>query len=135
MDTQISPDHLTEADAASELERLAAEIARHDRAYHTEDAPLISDAEYDALRQRNAAIETRFPHLIREDSPSTRVGSAPAGAFAKLRHLAPMLSLNNAFSPEDFAEFSDPRPALPRPRRHRRSPSSASRKSTASRSR
>jgi len=99
-------DTLTEAEAAEELESLAAEISRHDRAYHTDDAPLITDAEYDALRQRNAAIEARFPHLIREDSPSTRVGSAPAGAFAKLRHLAPMLSLNNAFSPEDFAEFS-----------------------------
>jgi DNA ligase (NAD+) len=106
MDTLISPDELTEAGAARELEHLAAEIARHDRAYHTEDAPLITDAEYDALRQRNAAIEARFPGLIREDSPSTRVGSAPAGAFAKLRHLAPMLSLNNAFSPEDFAEFA-----------------------------
>ena len=99
-------DTLTETEAAEELARLAAEIARHDRAYHTEDAPLITDAEYDALRQRNAAIEARFPHLIREDSPSTRVGSAPAGAIAKLRHQAPMLSLNNAFSPEDFAEFS-----------------------------
>jgi len=96
----------TEAEAAAELEHLAAEIARHDRAYHADDAPLITDADYDALRRRNAAIEAQFPHLIREDSPSKRVGSAPAGAFAKLRHLQPMLSLGNAFSPEDFAEFT-----------------------------
>jgi DNA ligase (NAD+) len=106
MHPSIDPSALTEAEAAAELARLAAEIARHDRAYHTEDAPLISDAEYDALRQRNAAIEARFPHLIREDSPSTRIGSAPAGAFAKIRHLAPMLSLGNAFAPEDFADFA-----------------------------
>jgi DNA ligase (NAD+) len=106
MPPETAIEALTESDATEELAGLAAEIARHDRAYHTEDAPLVTDAEYDALRQRNAAIEARFPHLIREDSPSTRVGSAPAGAFAKLRHLAPMLSLNNAFSPEDFSEFS-----------------------------
>jgi DNA ligase (NAD+) len=103
-DTKINS--LTEADAAAELERLADEIARHDRAYHTDDAPLITDADYDALRRRNAAIEARYPQLVRDDSPSKRVGSAPAGAFAKLRHLQPMLSLGNAFSAEDFAEFA-----------------------------
>jgi DNA ligase (NAD+) len=96
---------LTDAEAAAELAALAAEIARHDRAYHGDDAPLITDAEYDALRRRNAAIEARFPDLIRADSPSRRVGSAPAGAFGKVRHLQPMLSLGNAFAAEDFAEF------------------------------
>ncbi|MBV9735927.1 MAG: NAD-dependent DNA ligase LigA [Acidisphaera sp.] len=96
---------MTEADAAAELARLAAEIARHDRAYHEQDAPLVSDAEYDALRRRNAAIEARFPHLVRPDSPSARVGAAPAGGFAKVRHRVPMLSLDNAFAADDFAEF------------------------------
>jgi DNA ligase (NAD+) len=96
----------TEAEAAAELEHLAAEIARHDRAYHAEDAPLITDAEYDALRRRNARLEAEYPHLIRPDSPSHRVGAAPSGAFAKLRHAQPMLSLGNAFAAEDFAEFA-----------------------------
>ncbi len=106
MTTDTDIDGLSEAEAGAELERLAAEIARHDRAYHAEDAPLITDAEYDALRRRNSSIEARYPHLIRDDSPSKRVGSAPAGAFSKLRHLQPMLSLGNAFSAEDFAEFA-----------------------------
>jgi DNA ligase (NAD+) len=106
MDTDSAPENLSEAEAADELARLAAEIARHDRAYHAEDAPLVTDAEYDALRRRNAGIEARFPHLMREDSPSRRVGSAPAGAFGKVRHLVPMLSLDNAFAAEDFAEFT-----------------------------
>ena len=97
---------LTEAEAAAELAELAAEIARHDRAYHAEDTPLITDAEYDALRRRNAAIEAQFPHLIRDDSPSKRVGAAPAGAFRKVRHGEPMLSLGNAFHAEEFTEFS-----------------------------
>jgi len=96
---------LTEAQAAEELARLAAEIARHDEAYHRLDAPIISDADYDALRVRNAAIEARFPALIRPDSPSHRVGGAPDGGFAKVRHRVPMLSLDNAFGAEDFAEF------------------------------
>ena len=95
----------TEAEAAAELERLAAEIARADRAYHEQDAPEITDAEYDALRRRNAAIEERFPTLVRPDSPSLRVGGAPASGFAKLRHRQPMLSLDNAFDAEDFAEW------------------------------
>jgi len=96
---------VTEADAAQELATLAAEIARHDQAYHEQDAPLIGDTEYDALRQRNAAIEAEFPHLIRPDSPSRRVGAAPAGGFAKVRHRVPMLSLDNAFAAADFTEF------------------------------
>ncbi len=98
-------EELTEADAAIELESLAKEIAAHDRAYHQQDAPTITDAEYDALRRRNAAIEARFPELIRPDSPSNRVGDAPAGGFDKLRHRQPMLSLDNAFDAAEFAEF------------------------------
>jgi DNA ligase (NAD+) len=96
---------LTEAEAAEELARLAAEIAHHDAAYHTHDAPEISDADYDALRRRNSAIEARFPELIRTDSPSSRVGGAPEGGFSKLRHRVPMLSLDNAFGAAEFAEF------------------------------
>ncbi|MDE2334351.1 MAG: NAD-dependent DNA ligase LigA [Rhodospirillales bacterium] len=96
---------LDEAQAASELAELAAAIARYDRAYHELDAPLISDAEYDLLRRRNDAIEARFPHLIRTDSPSRRVGSAPATGFSKVVHRVPMLSLGNVFAPGEFAEF------------------------------
>ncbi len=96
---------MTEAEAAEALATLAAEIARHDQAYHEHDAPLISDADYDALRQRNAAIEAEFPHLVRPDSPSHRVGAMPSAGFAKVRHRVPMLSLDNAFAPADFTEF------------------------------
>jgi DNA ligase (NAD+) len=96
---------LTEQEAASELERLAREIAHHDRLYHQKDSPEITDAEYDALRRRNAAIEARFPHLIRVDSPSQRVGEAPEAGFAKLRHRVPMLSLDNAMNAQEFADF------------------------------
>ncbi|HEY1935236.1 MAG TPA: NAD-dependent DNA ligase LigA [Acetobacteraceae bacterium] len=100
-----SVEDLTEQEAASELARLAQEIAHHDRLYHQQDAPEISDAEYDALRRRNLAIEVRFPELIRPDSPSQRVGGAPETGFAKLRHRVPMLSLDNAMNPEEFADF------------------------------
>src|SRR5207237_218759 len=96
---------LTEEEAAAELERLAAEIAHHDRLYYQNDAPELSDAEYDALRQRNKAIEARFPELIRADSPSRRVGAAPAAAFAKVTHSVPMLSLENAFDDSDVRDF------------------------------
>jgi DNA ligase (NAD+) len=96
---------LTAKEAAKELARLAAEIAGHDRRYYQEDAPVISDAEYDALRVRNAAIEARFPDLVREDSPSRRIGAAPAERFAKVRHRVPMLSLGNAFAEEDVVDF------------------------------
>ncbi len=98
-------EQLDETEAATELERLAAEIARHDRLYHEQDAPEITDAEYDALRRRNAAIELRFQGLVREDSPSRRVGAAPESGFAKYRHRVPMLSLDNAFDAADFTEF------------------------------
>ena len=96
---------LTSDEAAKELDRLAKEIARHDRAYHGADAPEISDAEYDALRQRNAQIEERFPLLVRADSPSHRVGAKASDKFAKVIHRKPMLSLDNAFSDEEVADF------------------------------
>jgi DNA ligase (NAD+) len=96
---------LTREEAAAELARLAAEIARHDRLYYQEDAPEISDAEYDALRQRNAEIEARFPDLIRPDSPSLRVGAAPVEGFGKVRHAVPMLSLSNAFTDQEIYDF------------------------------
>jgi DNA ligase (NAD+) len=98
-------DNLTAKEAGAELERLAAEIARHDKLYHGKDAPEISDAEYDKLRVRNAAIEARFPDLVREDSPALNVGSAPAEKFGKVRHAAPMLSLDNAFDAADAHGF------------------------------
>ncbi|MCX7360022.1 MAG: NAD-dependent DNA ligase LigA [Alphaproteobacteria bacterium] len=98
-------DKLSEKEAAAELERLAAEIARHDKLYYTKDAPELTDAEYDRLRKRNAAIEVRFPTLVREDSPSTNVGAAPAERFGKVRHAVPMLSLDNAFDAEDAHAF------------------------------
>ncbi len=98
-------EHLTEAEAREELARLAEAIGRANQAYHAEDAPAISDAAYDALRRRNAAIEARFPALRRPDSPSDAVGAAPAEGFAKVRHEVPMLSLANAFSDEDVRDF------------------------------
>ncbi|NVO12613.1 MAG: NAD-dependent DNA ligase LigA [Rhodoplanes sp.] len=96
---------LTPEEAADELARLAHEIAAHDARYYQEDAPTVSDADYDALRVRNTAIEARFPELIREDSPSRKVGAAPTGKFAKVRHAVPMLSLQNAFADEEVLEF------------------------------
>lgn len=98
-------DDLTPDEASDELTQLAAEIARHDALYHGKDAPEISDAEYDALRQRNAAIEARFPELVRADSPSLNVGAEPAGAFTPVRHSRPMLSLDNVFSDDDVTDF------------------------------
>jgi DNA ligase (NAD+) len=98
-------DDLSETEAAAELVRLAAEIARHDALYYRQDAPEIPDADYDALRRRNAAIEARFPALVRADSPSRRVGAAPAEGFGKVRHRVPMLSLGNAFFDEDIVDF------------------------------
>ena len=103
----ISVDELTQSQAKQELARLAKEIAAHDRRYYSEDAPTVSDAEYDALRQRNNAIEAKFPELIRSDSPTKRIGAEPSGKFAKVRHAVPMLSLNNAFGEDDVRDFVD----------------------------
>jgi DNA ligase (NAD+) len=102
---KIDPAKLTEAQAKAELKRLATEIAAHDKRYYQEDAPTVTDAEYDALRQRNAAIEARFPDLVRTDSPSKRVGAAPTGKFKKVRHALPMLSLDNAFAEQGVVDF------------------------------
>ncbi|HEY0524635.1 MAG TPA: NAD-dependent DNA ligase LigA, partial [Stellaceae bacterium] len=98
-------EELTEEQAAAELERLAHEIAHHDRLYYEQAMPAVSDAEYDALVKRNRAVEARFPALIRPDSPSQRVGGRAAEGFAKVTHARPMLSLDNAFDPEDVREF------------------------------
>ncbi|SEM89507.1 DNA ligase (NAD+) [Gemmobacter aquatilis] len=104
--SDVTPvEQLSEAQARAELARLAAEIGRANEAYHTLDAPEISDADYDALKQRNAAIEARFPDLKRADSPSTQVGAALAEGFGKIRHEVRMLSLENAFAAEDVADF------------------------------
>ena len=96
---------LGEEAAAVELAWLAAEIERHDRLYYQQDAPELSDADYDALRRRNSEVEAGFPELIRADSPSLRVGVAPVEAFAKVTHRLPMLSLDNAMASEEVAEF------------------------------
>ncbi|MCM2294229.1 NAD-dependent DNA ligase LigA [Allorhizobium sp. BGMRC 0089] len=104
-DKVIAVDDLSEDEARAELERLAAEIARHDALYHGKDRPDISDAEYDALKRRNDDIEARFPMLVRTDSPSVRVGAAPAGVFSQVTHARPMLSLDNTFSDEDVQDF------------------------------
>jgi len=96
---------LTAAEAANRLMRLARQIAQHDKLYHDQDAPEISDAQYDALVRENRELEERFPHLVRTDSPSRRLGAAPTTALAKVPHARPMLSLENAFSTEEVAEF------------------------------
>src|SRR5579872_5157065 len=96
---------LSEGEATAELTRLADELAAHDIRYYQDKAPTISDAEYDVLKRRNAEIEARFPHLVRENSPSLKVGAAPASSFAPVEHCVPMLSLDNAFSDDDAREF------------------------------
>ena len=106
--TDVKPvDALSPVEARQELDRLALQIADANRAYHTEDAPEIADAEYDALKRRNAAIEARFPDLKRADSPTEQVGAPLAEGFAKVRHDVRMLSLENAFELGDVAEFDD----------------------------
>ncbi|NVP56445.1 NAD-dependent DNA ligase LigA [Mycoplana rhizolycopersici] len=102
---KIPVEALSEEQAAAELAFLAAEVARHDELYHGKDEPEISDADYDALKRRNDAIEARFPALVRDDSPSRRVGAAPLATFAPIVHARPMLSLDNTFSDEDVRDF------------------------------
>ena len=103
--SKIDVDALTAAQAKAEHARLEAEIKKHDERYHQEDAPTVSDAEYDALRRRYEAIEERFPALRTLESLTRKVGAAPARGFAKVRHAVPMLSLDNAFGEEDVADF------------------------------
>ena len=98
---------LSVREAGKELAALSEELAAHNNAYHTEDRPLISDADYDALKKRNLAIEERFPDLKLENSPSDQVGAAPSQKFGKVAHKVSMLSLDNAFNDEDVADFVD----------------------------
>jgi DNA ligase (NAD+) len=105
--TQIPIDSLSEKQAKAEHARLHAEISEHDKHYYQDDAPTVSDAEYDALRKRYGAIEQRFPALRTLESLTLKVGVAPTGRFAKVRHAVPMLSLDNAFSGDDVARFVD----------------------------
>src|SRR6266568_4660290 len=107
--TKTPPDvaTLTKAQAKDELKRLALEIESHDKHYYQDDAPKISDADYDALRKRANAIEARFPELVTSESPSQKIGAQPSGRFAKVQHAVPMLSLGNAFSDEDVVDFVD----------------------------
>jgi DNA ligase (NAD+) len=107
-DNDASLDQITSGQAAQEIARLSEEIRRHDRLYYHEDAPEISDRDYDVLRQKLMALEKAFPDLIRSDSPTQTVGVAPlTGRFEKANHKAPMLSLDNAFSKEDLKDFID----------------------------
>ncbi len=103
--SEMPVDALTESEAAEELTRLADEIAAHDIRYHQQDEPTISDADYDALKRRNAAIEERFPSLVRDNSPSLKVGAARSAQFAPVVHGVPMLSLDNAFEGEEVVDF------------------------------
>lgn len=101
----ISVDALSEDQAREELDRLAAVLGRANNDYHTNDAPTLTDGEYDALKRRNIAIEARFADLKRTDSPTDQVGSAPSDGFGKITHAVRMLSLGNAFTDEDVVEF------------------------------
>jgi DNA ligase (NAD+) len=103
----VAVDELTERQARAEHKRLGAEIAHHDKLYHEQDSPEISDADYDKLRQRLKAIEERLPDLIDASSPTQRVAPMPTTAFAKVRHVKPMLSLDNAFTDEELQSFFD----------------------------
>src|ERR1700748_3754349 len=97
---------LPKPQARTEHMRLALELEGHDKRYYQDDAPSVTDAEYDALRQRFNAIEKRFPELVSADSPSQKVGAAPSGRFRKVRHALPMLSLDNAFAEADVVDFA-----------------------------
>src|SRR6201990_2072077 len=99
-------DKLTKAQARVELTRLALELEGHDKRYYQDDAPSVTDAEYDALRQRFNAIEKRFPEFVSSDSPSQKVGATPSSRFKKVRHAVPMLSLDNAFAEADVLDFA-----------------------------
>jgi len=101
----IPVNKLTEEQAAAELELIANEIAKHDIRYYQKDTPIISDAEYDALKSRNLDLERHFPSLVRPDSPSNKVGATPVSSFAKVTHTVPMLSLDNAFTADDIRDF------------------------------
>lgn len=101
----IDPALLSEAEAANRLMRLAREVARHNRLYHDQDAPEISDADYDALISENNALEAAFPHLVRVDSPNAQVGATPSSTLKKVQHAVRMMSLDNGFSDDDIAEF------------------------------
>src|SRR5438270_3560229 len=103
----INVDALTTKEAKAEHARLEAELRKHDESYYQKDAPTVSDAEYDALRRRYDRIEQEFPQLRTLESLSLKVGAQPARGFAKIRHAVPMLSLSNAFSPDDIADFVD----------------------------
>jgi len=103
----LAVEDLTSVEADQELEALAREIKQHDDRYYQKDAPTVSDADYDALRQRNEAIEKRFPLSVRPDSPTHRVGAAPASGFGKIKHAKPMLSLGNVFDEEELQDFID----------------------------
>ena len=92
-------------EANAELARLALEISTHDEAYYQNDSPLISDGDYDVLRQRNLAIEAVFPYLVSNDSPLNKIGASPSTGFARVPHARPMLSLGNLFSEEDLIDF------------------------------
>ncbi|MGB3408264.1 MAG: NAD-dependent DNA ligase LigA, partial [Jannaschia sp.] len=98
-------DGLTAEAAATELARLAEVLGALNEAYHVDDTPIVSDAEYDALKRRNMAIEARFPDLKRADSPTDQIGAAPSDGFGKIAHEVRMLSLGNAFDDSDVLEF------------------------------
>ena len=104
---QIAVNDLTVEQALEELKALAAELARLDDAYYRDDAPLLADMEYDALKKRNEAIEARFPELVLQNSPSAKVGAKAVDSFAKITHKEPMLSLSNIFEEGEIAEFVD----------------------------
>ncbi|NTU77683.1 MAG: NAD-dependent DNA ligase LigA, partial [Alphaproteobacteria bacterium] len=105
--TKKPPSLPTPIEAAAEITALAETIARHDVLYHQQDAPEISDADYDALRSRYRLLREAFPDLVPADDPERRVGAAPAASFSKVKHSVPMLSLGNAFTPEDVTDFVD----------------------------